>query len=279
MGLENSTTISGLNSAFPLGTDPKSEGDDHLRLVKSVLQLDALTQEAVGVITINTPLEGDLMVWRTNEWVNEPPAPGAASEVKTGFIQAYFGDTLAGWLALDGTTIGSGTSLANHADAAYEALFTHLWNSLADAQAPVTGGRGIDAATDFAADKVMTMPNARGRTPLGAGTGPNLSNRIAGDIGGSQDSTALLAHDHGGGSLAAASDGAHSHVQQAMSTGGGTVVSSIGDRAQTLVATVSTQPAGEHTHTISGTTGSTGSGNPVDANLGPWFAVHWFIKV
>lgn len=38
MGLETSTTIQGLNIAWPLGTDPRSEGDNHLRLVKTVLK-------------------------------------------------------------------------------------------------------------------------------------------------------------------------------------------------------------------------------------------------
>lgn len=38
MGLETSTTIQGLNIAWPLGTDPRSEGDNHLRLTKTVLK-------------------------------------------------------------------------------------------------------------------------------------------------------------------------------------------------------------------------------------------------
>lgn len=38
MGLEVATYISGLNSSNPVGaTDPKSQGDDHLRLIKSTL--------------------------------------------------------------------------------------------------------------------------------------------------------------------------------------------------------------------------------------------------
>lgn len=39
MGIETSTTIVGLNPNWPLGTDPRSEGDNHIRLIKSVLQL------------------------------------------------------------------------------------------------------------------------------------------------------------------------------------------------------------------------------------------------
>ena len=38
MGLESTTYISGLDSANPLATDPKSQGDDHLRLIKSAVK-------------------------------------------------------------------------------------------------------------------------------------------------------------------------------------------------------------------------------------------------
>lgn len=38
MGLETGTYIEDLNENWPLGTDPKSQGDDHIRLVKDVLK-------------------------------------------------------------------------------------------------------------------------------------------------------------------------------------------------------------------------------------------------
>lgn len=38
MGLETTTTITGMNPLWPLGTDPRSEGDNHIRILKSVLQ-------------------------------------------------------------------------------------------------------------------------------------------------------------------------------------------------------------------------------------------------
>ncbi len=38
MGLESATYIDALNTANPLGTDQKLQGDDHLRLIKSVLK-------------------------------------------------------------------------------------------------------------------------------------------------------------------------------------------------------------------------------------------------
>jgi hypothetical protein len=38
MGLENPTYIEDLNATWPLGTDPRSEGDDHIRNIKAALQ-------------------------------------------------------------------------------------------------------------------------------------------------------------------------------------------------------------------------------------------------
>jgi len=38
MGLESGNYIADLNAANPPGTDPKSQGDDHLRLIKNVLK-------------------------------------------------------------------------------------------------------------------------------------------------------------------------------------------------------------------------------------------------
>ena len=37
MGLETATYISGLAASNPLSTDPKNQGDDHLRLIKSTI--------------------------------------------------------------------------------------------------------------------------------------------------------------------------------------------------------------------------------------------------
>lgn len=38
MTVEVATTIAGLNETYPLATDPKSEGDDHIRLIKTILK-------------------------------------------------------------------------------------------------------------------------------------------------------------------------------------------------------------------------------------------------
>lgn len=38
MGLESGTTIGDLNDLWPLGTDQKAQGDDHIRLIKKVIK-------------------------------------------------------------------------------------------------------------------------------------------------------------------------------------------------------------------------------------------------
>ena len=75
-----------------------------------------------------------------------------------------------GWLALNGNTIGGGASGADHAGDEFEELFTFLWEELADAQAPVSTGRGANAAADWAASETLTMPDSRARMPIGVGT-------------------------------------------------------------------------------------------------------------
>lgn len=57
MGLEVATYLADLNAAWPLGTDQKSTADDHLRLIKAVLQTSfpnyssATTASASGSFT------------------------------------------------------------------------------------------------------------------------------------------------------------------------------------------------------------------------------------
>lgn len=49
MGIESGNKLEDLNEAWPLGTDPKSEGDNHLRLIKAAVKNDAIPK-AGGVL-------------------------------------------------------------------------------------------------------------------------------------------------------------------------------------------------------------------------------------
>lgn len=91
------------------------------------------------------------------------------SGVPVGVIKDYIGGTLpAKFLFTDGKTIGNASSSATaRANADTQALFVHLWNNMANAQAPVSGGRGVSAVADFSANKTITLPDARGRSLVG----------------------------------------------------------------------------------------------------------------
>lgn len=143
--------------------------------------------------------------------------------ITPGTMQPTFDATApSGWLFVAGGTFGnaasSGTLRAN-ADTA--ALFTYLWTNLADAEAAVSGGRGVSAAADYAANKTITMPDMSGLAFVGrdnmSGTARGIvpvasygKSQTAGGVNGETThvlSTAeLAAHTHAGATIA--TDGA-----------------------------------------------------------------------
>jgi hypothetical protein len=60
MGLESTTTIQGLDATFPTSGDPRSQGDDHLRLIKTVLKAMFPGPSGLGMTTPITAKEADL---------------------------------------------------------------------------------------------------------------------------------------------------------------------------------------------------------------------------
>lgn len=163
----------------------------------------------------------------------------------------------AGWLALDGSSIGdalSGATGRAHADA--EALFLHLWSTFDNATCPVSGGRGASAAADFAAHKRITLPDARGRALVMAGLGPGLTSRALGSVFGAEAVAITLAqmpaHAHTGNTGQAGShqhdvavnpDPGHSHTAATDSRGNhshGAALSSAGEHQHALVTSAVT---------------------------------------
>ena len=152
--------------------------------------------------------------------------------------------TRTGAVRLNGRTIGNAASGATErANADTEALFTYIYDNLANGQAAVSGGRGASAAADYAANKTITLPSARGAGPIGfddmgnsaaslLGSAPVVSGStiLPGSILGANTHTITEAHlpnhthsfsatsgaggshTHGAGSLAADSGGAHTHT-------------------------------------------------------------------
>ncbi len=204
----------------------------------------------------------------------------AAAGMTTGDVKASFKTAAdSGFVLMDDGNIGnaasSGTTRAN-ADTA--ALFTLLWDNIADVYAAVSGGRGANAAADYAADKTIDLPKQLGRMLLGYGTGAGLTARALGENGGAEDAI-VVTHDHAAGTLAAASGGAHTHVQTATTTGVGGIHSASDGKSSTVNnMPESTASAGAHTHTISGSAASSGSSG-TDKNMTPWAAINFMIKL
>jgi hypothetical protein len=118
-----------------------------------------------------------------------------------------------GWVLMDDGTIGNAASGGTtRANADTEDLFTLLWTNTADAQCPVSTGRGGSAAADFAADKTITLPLALGRALAAYGTGSGLTARVLAETLGEETHTLIEAEMP-----------AHTHVDNVASGSGGPV--------------------------------------------------------
>lgn len=99
----------------------------------------------------------------------------------TGDLKFSSASTLTGWVRANGRTIGSATSGATErANADTQPLFNFLWpNTLLT----VSGGRGANAAADWAANKTITLPDGRGSTLAGTDDmGGTDSNRLSSSL-------------------------------------------------------------------------------------------------
>jgi len=108
MGLETATYISQLTATNPTASDPVSQGDDHLRLIKSVLQGQFTTLGAAAVTT--TAAELNLLDGVTTL------APEGTAVLSTGesggskFLRED-GDGTSSWQSASGTTYTAGDGL------------------------------------------------------------------------------------------------------------------------------------------------------------------------
>lgn len=199
----DTVTINGTNIVAP----------NNLNFDGNTLFIDSINNR-VGVGT-NTPASSLTVagtIESTSGGIKFPDASvqTSAGAVVPGAVLDYIGATApSGWVLANGTTIGNAASAATQrANADTVNLFTLLWNSWANAQAPVSGGRGANAAADFAANKTITLPDASGRVVAGRETvTARLTGVIAsttlGAVGGDQW---LQSHAH------SISDPGHTHT-------------------------------------------------------------------
>lgn len=149
------------------------------------------------------------------------------------------------------------------------ASYTALYNALTSSGTVFRFGANPTGST-------FLLPNLTGRLPIGYDSGQTEFDNV-GETGGAKTiaESNLPAHSHAAGTLATASAGDHSHTTdwandpfnhfQQLSGGGG---------LPTVGGTTST--AGAHTHSITGSTATTGSGAVF---LPPYLVVNYLIKV
>ncbi len=144
---------------------------------KNSLQVNEGEAQLVG--DVDAP--GNNKIYGTNASGEKgwQPAPEQADGFKTGDIKIKYANAEeAGFVRLNGRSIGGANSAATErANADTAALFAYLWDN--DSNINVSGGRGASAAADFAADKRITLPDARGRALVGLdGMGSANAGRI-----------------------------------------------------------------------------------------------------
>lgn len=161
---------------------------------------------------VNNPTDQDLWGGYTNEnWdlldTLLQLVGGSTGDVK--FTIKTVADT--GWVMCNDGTIGAaGSGGTTRANADTQALFTLLWNNVSNTYAAVSGGRGANAAADFAAGKTIALTKMLGRALAVAGSGASLTSRELGQTLGEEThilSTAEMpSHTH------SLTDPGHRHI-------------------------------------------------------------------
>lgn len=133
-------------------------------------------------------------------------------------------------------------------------------------------GRPGDGLSSFA------VPDLRGRSPLGQGTGSGLTARSVGNYGGAESHTLSVSempsHNHGGATGTMSANATHSHQIGYNNSLNGDSLSgyeSSGTGASGQYTSYSTNT--DHTHSIS----SQGGGGAHN-NMSPWLCVSFIIK-
>jgi hypothetical protein len=302
---QNAYTTAGLTTAFANPLTLESDGRvPQLWFADGVIRL-RLTND-VGVVQFD---QDNILVMSagtgtTGVDTTDPNSIAATGDMKWRPSTA----TISGWVRANGRTIGSSTSGASErGNADCEALFLHLWGSFSDTICPVVTGRGANAPADWAANKEITLIDMRGRTAAGvddmggaaAGriTAATIATPTTGGASGGVEThvlteAQLAAHTHGTGTLATGSIGAHRHLN-VFNASSGVALSASNSMVQSVSAadfsyslqgnsgepTISRSSSdGDHTHIVSGSTASVGSGT-AHTNLPPAVLGCWFMRL
>ena len=194
------TAIIGTATPKPIGTAAvgiatKYSREDHVHgSDPSRAPIDSPT--FVGSPKAPTPLPGDNDTsLATTAFVQAAMGNMPAPAFGTGDVKLTY-KTVAdsGWVMMNDGTMGDASSGGTtRANADTQALFTLLWTNIPNIYCPVSGGRGVDAATDFNAHKTIKLAAALGRSLGICGTGAGLTARALGQALGEENHTLAVA--------------------------------------------------------------------------------------
>lgn len=110
-------------------------------------------------------LDNLLVIGPSTSGITLPPAVDPNAIQKTGQLLCFYGvESIPGLVRANARTIGNAASGATErANADTEGLFSYLYAAAGDSVLAVSGGRGASAAADYAANKMIALPDWRGR--------------------------------------------------------------------------------------------------------------------
>lgn len=225
----------------------------------------------------------------------DPTTILATGDIKFRMTQEF----VTGWVKLNGQTIGNPSSGATQrANADTQSLYVYLWNNCSSPTAnsathcPVSGGLGVNALADFGAGKQLTLPDWRGRGPMGVddmgngaagrlfsqnitsggGDGVTTPGASGGEALHTMTQAELVAHNHtGSGNV---NDPGHNHNLNIGNTGGSGAAQLVTNNAGTANNIVVSNTTGITVPSLN--INNTGSGTPFNQMqpfvLGTWYA-------
>jgi hypothetical protein len=260
----------------------------------SVSQMQSTTDPGeVGTESQPTSLAGELE--RLRFAIKEAKAVGGSTPAQwyttpvaawsTGDVKVTFKTTAdSGWVLMNDGTIGNAASGGTtRANADTVDLFTLLYNNTVDADCAVSGGRGANAAADYAANKTIALPKALGRDLAIYGAGSGLTSRALASVLGAETKTISTTNLPASGlsipGLSVPGLSVPALTVQGVTGSGGALTGFLHSTDGSVDADQNTSTGTTGTGTTgTGTTGNMGSGTALDI-MNPRFHANVMIKL